>query len=98
MSSEATNGPLQLAGGVRLSKGRQIVGISRPTAGLLRNEGMLKVVVRYGRPYVTAEAAGKFFNPAEAQSKMLSLNKTHGRKRERGVAPPGLQSGGAKIG
>ena len=60
-TSPVTPDPLQLAGGMRLSKWRQIVGISRTTAWRMRKEGKLKVVVRYGQPYVTADTIREFF-------------------------------------
>lgn len=56
-----TVNPMEIAGGMRLSKWRKIVGISRTTAWRLRKEGKLAVVVRYGQVYVTAGAIRSFF-------------------------------------
>jgi hypothetical protein len=52
---------IQLAGRMKLSKWRRIVGISRTAAWRLRKSGKLPVVVRYGQAYVTAETIANFF-------------------------------------
>ena len=52
---------IQLAGGMRLDKWRKSVGISKATAWRWRKEGKLKVVWRYGLPWVTAETIQDFF-------------------------------------
>lgn len=51
----------QLAGGMKLSKWRELVGISRTVAWRLRKSGRLAVIVRYGEAYVTAETIAGFF-------------------------------------
>jgi hypothetical protein len=52
---------IQLAGGMKLSKWREIVGMSSTTAWRLRRAGKLPVIVRYGVAYVTAETIKNFF-------------------------------------
>ena len=52
---------IQLAGGMKLSKWREIVGMSSTTAWRLRRAGKLPVIVRYGTAYVTAETISYFF-------------------------------------
>jgi hypothetical protein len=52
---------IQLAGGMRLSKWLDLVGISRTTGWRLRKQGKLPVIIRYGTPFLTAEAIRNFF-------------------------------------
>jgi hypothetical protein len=52
---------IQLAGGMRLSKWLNLVGISRTTAWRLRKQGKLPVIVRYGTPFLIAETIRNFF-------------------------------------
>jgi hypothetical protein len=59
---------LSLAGAMRLSHWRKIIGVSRATAFRWRKAGKLKVVRRYGIAFVTAGEILRFWsdNPPSA--------------------------------
>jgi hypothetical protein len=59
---------ISLVGGIRLSKWRRQVGLSRTTIWRWRKSGRLPVVMRYGVPFLAAETVKSFFRPdAECQ-------------------------------
>jgi hypothetical protein len=61
LCAEPQQSEMQLAGGMRLSKWRKTVGISKMTAFRWRKEGKLRVILRYGILWVTAETIQNFF-------------------------------------
>jgi len=63
---------MEMAGGMRLSKWCETVGICRTTAWRLRKTGQLKVVTRYGQHFVTAEGMREFFKSDGSKPHMLA--------------------------
>jgi predicted DNA-binding transcriptional regulator AlpA len=61
ISAAPTETNINLAGGIRLSKWRRQVGLSRTTVWRWRKEGRLPVVERYGVAFLTAETVKSFF-------------------------------------
>jgi hypothetical protein len=67
-------GEVQLAGGMKLSKWIEKVGISRTAAWRFRKEGKLSVVVRYGTAYVTAETIRNWFTDDGSKTRAFAKN------------------------
>jgi len=78
LQNQVTSSPaeIQLAGGMKLSKWAKLVGISRTSAFRFRREGKLRVVVRYGTAYVTAETISEWFTDDGSKPRAVALKRS----------------------
>lgn len=87
---------ISLVGGIRLSKWRRQVGLSRTTVWRWRKSGRLPVVMRYNVAFLSAETVKRFFSDD-------SIERGHKTQKEAkgdavSVQPPRISSSGNNVG
>jgi hypothetical protein len=86
----------ELAGGMKLSKWCEAVGICLATANKWRNEGKLQVVDRYGMQFITATEMRRFFEGnGERQLRGIAALKAAKKAAEARAAVPPEPAGAA---